>query len=110
MDCPYTSGRDNSMNTDIIPNGDYPPHAFAQQVLKDMALVKKPDPDVWTLRQLYEKHPEWLDLPLGVYSPDGSIDFVGAAGSVYQSEYGGSNEEHSSDYPAGTKILIFSAN
>lgn len=66
------------------------------------------DSPVETLRSLCEKHPDWMDLPIGVYTPDGSIDFVGAAGTAYQSEYGGSEE--TDDYPAGTKILIFSAN
>jgi hypothetical protein len=67
----------------------------------------KIDDPIETLRSLSEKHPEWLDLPIGVYH-DGSIDFVGAAGSVYQSEYGGSDEAN--DYPRGTSVLIFSAN
>ena len=66
------------------------------------------DGPVETLRTLCEKHPEWMDLPIGVYTPSGRIDFVGAAGTAYQSEYGGS--EYPDDYPAGTKILIFSAN
>jgi len=66
------------------------------------------DYNVETLRTLCEKHPEWMDLPIGVYTPDGTIDFVGAAGTVYQSEYGGSDEKE--DYPTGTKILIFSGN
>lgn len=64
--------------------------------------------DIETLRSLCKKHPEWLDLPIGVYTVDGSIDFVGAAGEVYSSEYCDSEEE--GDYPSGTKILIFSAN
>jgi len=64
--------------------------------------------NIETLRSLCEKHPEWMDLPLGVYVADGSIDFVGASGTAYQSEYGGSKE--SDDFPAGTKILVFSAN
>jgi hypothetical protein len=72
--------------------------------------VDPPENGVETLRTLCEQHPDWLDLPIGVYTPNGSIDFVGAAGTVYSSEYGGDNEEQSSDYPAGTKILIFSAN
>lgn len=66
------------------------------------------DSPVETLRSLCEKHPDWMDLPIGVYTPAGSIDFVGAAGTAYQSEYGGSEEID--DYPAGTNILIFSAN
>lgn len=70
--------------------------------------IDSPDNNVETLRSLCEKHPDWLDFPIGVYVANGSIDFVGAAGTAYQSEYGGSEE--SNDYPAGTKILVFSAN
>ena len=70
--------------------------------------IDPPDNNIETLRSLCEKHPDWLDLPIGVYVVDGSIDFVGASGSAYLSEYGGSEE--SDDFPAGTKILVFSAN
>ena len=36
-----------------------------------------------TLRSLLEEHPEWADLPIVVYQPDGSCDWVGFSGTVY---------------------------
>jgi len=51
-----------------------------------------------TLKQLYKEHPEWHDLPMAVYVADGSLDYIGAAGTVYESE----DEEG--------KILVFAAN
>lgn len=36
-----------------------------------------------TLREILEEHPEWVDLPVGVYRVDGGIDFVGCSGMVY---------------------------
>lgn len=53
-----------------------------------------------TLKTLLEKHPEWGDLPLVVYCPDGHYDWVGAAGSAYPSR----------DENEGIDVLVFSAN
>ena len=51
-----------------------------------------------TLGTLLDKHPEWKDLPIGIYKPSGELDFVGAAGMVYEDE----DEDG--------KILVFSPN
>lgn len=40
----------------------------------------------YTLRSLLEEHPEWADLPIVVYNPDGSCDWVGSSGTVYDGE------------------------
>lgn len=29
-----------------------------------------------TLRELYEQHPEWRDLPLAILDPDGNVEVV----------------------------------
>jgi hypothetical protein len=39
--------------------------------------IDPPDNNIETLRSLCEKHPDWMDLPIGVYVEDGSVDFVG---------------------------------
>jgi hypothetical protein len=39
-----------------------------------------------TLNTLLEDHPEWADLPITVYEPDGHLATVGGDGSVYLSE------------------------
>jgi hypothetical protein len=55
-----------------------------------------------TLKQLLEQHPEWADLPMAILRIDGEIDYIGAAGAVYESE----TEEEGKKI----KILIFSPN
>ena len=39
-----------------------------------------------TLKTLLADHPEWADLPITVYEPDGHLATVGGDGSVYLSE------------------------
>lgn len=51
-----------------------------------------------TLTELITQHPEWANLPLTVYRPDGELDYVGASGAVYEGEYN------------GEKVLIFAGN
>jgi len=60
-----------------------------------------------TLRTLYEEHPEWRDLPIVVYVPDGSYDWVGAAGDVYTSLT--QDDPINKDSPM-VSVLVFSAN
>jgi hypothetical protein len=36
-----------------------------------------------TLRELVEKHPDWLDYEMAIYREDGELDYVGASGDVY---------------------------
>lgn len=37
----------------------------------------------YTLRTLLAEHPEWADLPIAAGKEDGTMDYVGWAGSVY---------------------------
>jgi hypothetical protein len=68
---------------------------------------------VMTLRALVEAHPEWLDLELGILCSDGTVDFVGAAGSVYVAPY---NEDESVSldaeprHPDTVDIVLFAPN
>jgi len=39
-----------------------------------------------TLNDLIKKHPEYADLPVVIYCKDGSLDWVGGAGRVYDGE------------------------
>ena len=55
-----------------------------------------------TLRQIIAEHPDWLDLTVGVYTPNGSIDFVGENGTVYKS----TDEVDGLTFP----VLVFAAN
>jgi hypothetical protein len=59
----------------------------------------------WTLHTLLEKHPEWGDLPLAAGLSDGSVDFIGWAGSVYPVEHHDYVELVDTD-----TILVFSPN
>ena len=51
-----------------------------------------------TLEKLYKENPEWRDLPIAIYRNDGSYDYIGAGGVIYESE----DEEG--------KILVFAGN
>lgn len=51
-----------------------------------------------TLKELLEEHPEWADLPIAVYNPQGGYDYVGCSGDVYSDDDGESS------------ILVFSHN
>ncbi len=35
-----------------------------------------------TLKEIIDKNPEWLDLPIAVLRSDGLLDYIGATGSV----------------------------
>jgi hypothetical protein len=72
-----------------------------------------------TLKILLERHPEWADLPLVVYCPDGHYDWVGeahhpedgGAGVVYTSETCADIDENDKGIPGTeTMVLVFSAN
>lgn len=45
--------------------------------------TKEPYEYMTTLRDILEKHPEWADIPVGIYMPDGRYDYVGGCGTVY---------------------------
>lgn len=59
----------------------------------------------YTLRTLLEAHPEWADLPLAAGKSDGSVDFIGWAGSVYPVEH----QDFIKDVGTDT-ILVFQPN
>lgn len=54
---------------------------------------------VETLKSLLESHTEWANLPIAICCEDGSYDYIGATGLVY--EFIDDN---------GEKILLFSGN
>ena len=60
--------------------------------------------NIVTLRQLMEEHPDWLDIPLAVYAPDGIYHYVGASGDVYLAE--DDSEEDLED----KRVIVFSGN
>ena len=49
--------------------------------------MSKYDHKSTTLREVLEAHPEWADLPVGIYQPDGDMHFLGGLGSVYLTDY-----------------------
>ena len=51
-----------------------------------------------TLNDILKEHPEWGDLPIGVYVPDGTYDMIDGAGDVYV----GADDEGD--------LLVFAAN
>jgi hypothetical protein len=53
-----------------------------------------------TLRKLITEHPEWSDLPIVVYRPDGTLWYIGANGLVYPSH----------DHEEKIDVLVFSPN
>jgi hypothetical protein len=61
-----------------------------------------------TPRQLIEKHPEWADLPMVVYTSDGSYEHVGDSARVYTNETTDDPDADMSD-PATPKytVLVF---
>ena len=52
-----------------------------------------------TLKSLLEQHPEWADVPIAIYQSDGSVVYVGGAGSVYEM-----------GMEVNEKVLIFTGN
>lgn len=59
----------------------------------------------YTLRTLLAEHPEWGDLPLAAGLSDGSVDFIGWAGSVYTVQH----EDFIQDVGTDT-VLVFTPN
>lgn len=57
-----------------------------------------------TLKEMIEQNPEWADLDVVVYSPDGEYHYVGASGSVYVDD-----QDEGDDAP-NIPVLVFSAN
>jgi hypothetical protein len=56
---------------------------------------------MFTLNQILKAHPEWGDLDVVVYRSDGSYDYVGASGAVYEAP--DENEEN-------RRVLVFAGN
>ena len=63
-----------------------------------------------TPRQLLSQHPEWADLPMAVYRSDGGLDYVGAAGSVYESRDYGDAPDIEAPGVKFDRVLVFSPN
>lgn len=74
-----------------------------------------------TLNTILKEHPEWGDLPVGIYTESGEIDFIDFAdntrGAVYDSEWWDDSIVKSEDYDengeyTGEKfwILVFAPN
>jgi hypothetical protein len=70
------------------------------------------DDGTWSLRDILRLHPEWIDLKVVIYRPDGEYDYVGdyrCAGSVYVADemrdVPGKDCE-----PTGRKLVVFSPN
>lgn len=67
-----------------------------------------------TLRELVIQYPEWLDLDIGVLRNDGSIDFVGAAGSVMIMQYNDDDDidldEELERHPNTVDVVVFVPN
>lgn len=60
-----------------------------------------------TLRSLMQEHPEWADLPIVVYKPDGTHDYVGGAGNVYEFD---PKKEGCEGVDGCERVLVFAAN
>lgn len=45
-------------------------------------------PDKETLTTLLEKYPQWKDLPIVVISSDGSYDYIGKSGAIFEDATG----------------------
>jgi hypothetical protein len=65
-----------------------------------------------TLRELVDRHPDWLDFDIVVYRSDGQYDYVGdhsgvpnGAGSVYLDEEGSDPLR-----PEGPSLVVFAGN
>ncbi len=66
-----------------------------------------------TLKSLLAEHPEWGDLPIVVYTPDGRYDWLGGAAGVYTDDTPTNDEDLDKDVSKvseWTKVLVFSAN
>ena len=71
-----------------------------------------------TLREIIEEHPEWLDIPVGIYTdmdyPDGmGYDMVGERGSVYLHDPADDDEDEDGEETEGEyygPVVVFSGN
>lgn len=65
-----------------------------------------------TLKTLLEKHPNWADLPIVVYTSNG-YDWIGGAASVYTDKTPTNEEDLNKDVRKikdWTKVLVFAPN
>ncbi len=65
-----------------------------------------------TIRELYEQHPEWRDLPITICGSDGRLDYLSGAGMCYDFI---DTDEKGTDFcgteqKTGLKVLVFSCN
>lgn len=60
-----------------------------------------------TLRELYEQHPEWRDLPLAVLDPDGNVDVVNAEALFTEDVVTATSDTNLT--PTLTKVLVLGA-
>jgi hypothetical protein len=64
-----------------------------------------------TLRQLLERHPEWADLPIVVYTSSGHYDWVGCSGMVYEDkDYTEPHLDVDDPANAAIPVLVFAPN
>ncbi len=63
-----------------------------------------------TLKQLLMENPSWADLPVGIYCPDGHVDFVGDAGTAYVSKHNDNPDVDPDEARDSYQIVVFAAN
>lgn len=64
--------------------------------------------DGTTLKEILEAHPEWADIPIGIYMPDGHYDYLDGAGSVYLDEQDDVEVWEEGEYRG--PVIVFSGN
>lgn len=61
-----------------------------------------------TLNDILKEHPEWGDIPVGIYMPDGHYDMIDEAGDVYVDMRDDDGVEYDDGRP--TSVLVFAGN
>jgi len=61
-----------------------------------------------TLNDILKEHPEWGDMPVGIYMPDGHYDMIDGAGSVYVDKQDEEDVEYE-EWETGP-VLVFAGN
>lgn len=64
-----------------------------------------------TLRKIMEEHPDWLDYPIAICEPDGTLAYVGdhyeSGGVRIDQDFAEFSEDGDIIEGTGTKVLIF---
>lgn len=60
-----------------------------------------------SLKELLAKHPDWADLPIVVYRPDGQYDWLDGAASAYTDT---THEDPDNEASPEVKVLVFAHN